>query len=62
VRGLLGRLREDLEESGEWDELAALVEQALARGTSAAEQRRTYARTGDLAQVVRTTVERAVPA
>ena len=61
VRGLLGRLRDDLEEAGEWDEVHALGEQALARGTSAAEQRRTYARSGDLAQVVRTTVERAVP-
>jgi carboxylate-amine ligase len=62
VRDLLGRLRDDLEEAGEWDEVAALAEQALARGTSAAEQRRTLARTGDLAAVVRETVERCVPA
>ena len=61
VRALLTRLRDDLEEAGEWDEVHALAEQALARGTSAAEQRRTYARTGDLAQVVRTTVEAVVP-
>ena len=61
VRGLLGRLRDDLEEAGEWDEVTALAEQALARGTSAAEQRRTLARTGSLAEVVRATVDRAVP-
>ena len=62
VRALLGRLRDDLEEAGEWDEVHALAEQALGRGTSAAEQRRAYARTGDLAQVVRETVEVHVPA
>ncbi len=61
VRGLLARLRDDLEEAGEWDEVHALAEQALVRGTSAAEQRRAYARTGDLGQVVRATVESAVP-
>jgi carboxylate-amine ligase len=62
VRGLVHRLRDDLEEAGEWDEVHALAEQALARGTSAAEQPRTHARTGDLAAVVRSVVDRAVPA
>jgi carboxylate-amine ligase len=62
VRGLVHRLRDDLEEAGEWDEVHALAEQALARGTSAAEQRRTHARTGELAAVVRSVVDRAVPA
>jgi YbdK family carboxylate-amine ligase len=61
VRDLLARLRDDLEGSGEWDEVAALAEQALARGTSAAEQRRTYERTGDLAAVTRGVVDQAVP-
>ena len=61
VRDLLGRLRDDLEASGEWDEVSALAEQALSRGTSAAEQRRTYARTGDLAAVTRAVVDQAVP-
>ena len=61
VRALLDRLREDLEEVGEWDEVHALAEQSLARGTSAAEQRGTFARGGDLAQVVRELVEQAVP-
>lgn len=41
VRELLGRLRDDLEETGDWAEVSALAEQALARGTSAAQQRRT---------------------
>jgi len=62
VRALLGRLRDDLEASGEWDEVSGLAEQALARGTSAAEQRRVQARTGDLAAVTRALVAQAVPA
>ena len=62
VRALLERLRGDLEDAGEWDEVHALAEQALARGTSAADQRRTYARTGDLSEVVRSVVRDAVPA
>ena len=62
VRDLLARLRDDLEEAGEWDEVHALAEQALGRGTSAAEQRRLHARTGDLAAVVRATVDSCVPA
>ncbi|MCW2680484.1 MAG: putative Carboxylate-amine ligase [Frankiales bacterium] len=43
VRALLARLREDLESTGDWDEVSALTEQALARGTSAAQQRRQVA-------------------
>ena len=44
----------DLEDAGEWDEVHALAEQALARGTSAAEQRRTVRpHRADLAEVVR---------
>ena len=61
VRDLLARLRDDLEETGEWDEVHGLAEQALGRGTSAAEQRRTYAATGDLVEVVRRTVDASVP-
>jgi len=56
VRGLLDRLRDDLETTGDWDEVSALAEQALARGTSAAEQRRTAERAG-LTAVVRELVE-----
>ena len=62
VRGLLARLRDDLEEHEEWDEVSALAEQALARGTSAAEQRAVLRRTGELAAVTRSLVETAVPA
>ncbi|CAA9313451.1 MAG: uncharacterized enzyme [uncultured Frankineae bacterium] len=39
VRAMLDRLRPDLEEAGEWDEVHALTEDLLARGTSAARQR-----------------------
>lgn len=56
VRGLLDRLREDLEGTGDWDEVSGLAEQALARGTSAAEQRRTAERAG-LAAVVQQLVD-----
>jgi YbdK family carboxylate-amine ligase len=47
VRRLLTELAEDLHGHGEWDEVAALVQQLLARGTSAARQRSTWQRTGD---------------
>ena len=60
VRGLLARLRDDLEDAGEWDEVSALAEQALARGSSAAEQRRVAAATGDLTAVTRLLVEQTV--
>ena len=60
VRALLARLREDLEEAGEWDEVHALAEQALGRGTSAAEQRRVHRRGGDLTEVTRLLVDQTV--
>ncbi len=61
VHRLLARLRDDLEASGEWDEVSALAGQALARGSSASEQRRTAARSGgDLTEVTRVLVEQAV--
>jgi carboxylate-amine ligase len=41
VHGLVTRLRDDLEELGDWDEVSALLEATLARGTSAARQRAT---------------------
>jgi YbdK family carboxylate-amine ligase len=56
VRSLLARLREDLEESGDWAEVSALAEQALARGSSATQQRRTAAVHG-LTAVTRELVE-----
>ena len=61
VRDLLCRLRDDLDDAGEWAEVHALSEQALARGTSAAEQRATFARTGSLTEVTRGVVEQFLP-
>ncbi len=46
VEGLLARLRNDLEDAGEWDEVSALAADLLARGTSATEQRRAAERGG----------------
>ena len=60
LRDLLARLRDDLEELGDWDEVSALAEQALARGTSASEQRTEAARTGALTDVTRMLVEQTV--
>jgi carboxylate-amine ligase len=52
VRDLLARLRDDLEQLGDWDEVSALAEQALARGTSAARQREVARKNGgDLSAV-----------
>jgi YbdK family carboxylate-amine ligase len=46
VRDLLVRVREDLVELGDWDEVEALTEQALARGTSAKRQREVALKNG----------------
>ena len=51
VRDLLGRVREDLEDLGDWDEVSALAEQLLARGTSSSRQRQ-VAQQHDLRAVV----------
>lgn len=56
VRGLLARLRDELEATGDWDEVSSLAEQALARGTSAAQQR-AVAAAGGLDAVARALVE-----
>ena len=61
VQDLLSRLRDDLEELGDWDEVAALAEGARARGTSASRQRSVFARTGDLREVTRSVVAEGVP-
>ncbi|KQS68212.1 glutamate--cysteine ligase [Modestobacter sp. Leaf380] len=53
VRALLAELREDLDSRGELAEVTALAEQLLARGTSAARQRRVLAEDGDPGAVVR---------
>jgi YbdK family carboxylate-amine ligase len=59
VHALLQRLRDDLEQAGEWDEVHALTQALLARGTSAARQRRTAEQTGSLAAVARAVCEEA---
>ena len=56
VRELLDRLRDDLDETGDGDEVRALAEQALSRGTSAVEQRRT-AQSAGMPAVLRALVE-----
>jgi glutamate---cysteine ligase / carboxylate-amine ligase len=65
VRRLLTDLRPQLEDAGDWDVVAGLAEEALARGSAAAEQRAVYARRGRLTDVVdlliRTTDPRRVP-
>ncbi len=53
VSELLERLRHDLEDAEEWDEVSELADQAVARGTSAARQRQVMERTGDLVEVTR---------
>ncbi|MBS1695105.1 MAG: carboxylate--amine ligase/circularly permuted type 2 ATP-grasp protein [Actinobacteria bacterium] len=49
---LVGSLRPQLEDSGDWDELCDLSRQVLATGTSAARQRRAMRRRGRLTDVV----------
>jgi gamma-glutamyl:cysteine ligase YbdK (ATP-grasp superfamily) len=51
VRRLLERLRPDLEQHGEWDEVARRVEHVLEEGGAAERYRRLMARTGDLREV-----------
>ena len=52
VKGLLNRLRPQLEELGDWAEIRELVKTALARGNSADRQRAAYAERGRLSDVV----------
>lgn len=57
VRSLVRFVSDDLAERGDLDEVTALTEQLLGRGTSAARQRRTMHRTGDAGAVVRDLLE-----
>jgi len=52
LTALLGDLRPYLDDCGDWPEVSALAARALARGSSAAQQRRAYQRRGRLADVV----------
>jgi YbdK family carboxylate-amine ligase len=61
LRSLLRRLRGDLEELGDWNEVAGLAEQLLARGTSAKRQRAVLERGGELPDVVRSLIDESAP-
>ena len=50
--------RDALDEAGDTEHVADLVERVLARGNGAVRQRRTWERSGDLAAVVRDLVDR----
>ncbi|MEJ7617676.1 MAG: carboxylate-amine ligase [Pyrinomonadaceae bacterium] len=52
VERMLAYLRSSLEETGEWEEVSALVRETLVRGTAAARQRAAYASAGELKDVV----------
>jgi carboxylate-amine ligase len=52
VRQLLDRVREPLREADDWARVQALAEQALARGSAAALQRRAFGRRGEYRDVV----------
>jgi carboxylate-amine ligase len=52
VRRLLAALRPYLTEAGDWARISELATEALARGSSAARQRRVYERRGRLSDVV----------
>jgi len=52
VAGLLEHVRPHLEAAGDWENVSELADRALGRGSSAAQQRRAFARRGRLADVV----------
>ncbi|MGY4646812.1 YbdK family carboxylate-amine ligase [Mycobacterium sp. URHB0021] len=52
ITDLVNRLRPQLEAVGDWDDIALLTRQALASGTSAAQQRKSLRRRGHLSDVV----------
>ena len=52
VEGLLQFVRPALDAEGEWDEVAGLVRETLARGNGATRQRAAYRRAGRLEDVV----------
>src|SRR4051794_11698777 len=56
VRGLVDRLRPQLEELGDLDAVTELTETVLARGNSADRQRAAFTEHGDLAEVMRLVV------
>ncbi len=57
VRTLVRRLQPSLEALGDWEEVAELAEESIARGNSADRQRAAFVERGDLADVMRLVVE-----
>ena len=57
VRGLVQRLRPQLEELRDWETVTELTETALARGNSADRQRAVFAERGELEDVMRLVVD-----
>jgi carboxylate-amine ligase len=57
IEGLLAFIRPGLEEAGDWDEVAELVRDTLARGNGARRQRDAYARANLFEDVVDLIVE-----
>jgi carboxylate-amine ligase len=62
VRSLVHGLRGELEQTGDWEQVEALVERRLALGSCAAEQRRVLARRGRFGDVVDMLVARTAGA
>lgn len=60
VEGFVDFLRPDLQEYGEWDEVAGLVGQTLERGSGARRQREALKRSGNLTTVVDLLVEQTL--
>lgn len=57
VRGLLRRVRPALEDAGDWEDVAGLVDQTLQDGNGATRQRRAFARAGRMEDVVDLLIE-----
>ncbi|KAJ9136597.1 hypothetical protein NKR23_g9804 [Pleurostoma richardsiae] len=57
IRDMAKRLRPQLEEFGDWDEVSRLVETTIVRGNSADRQRAAFAEHGDLDDVMRLVVQ-----
>ena len=61
LNGLLADLRPQLEDAGDWDTVSGLAARALARGSSAAEQRATYEVRNRFSDVVDLLIRRTDP-
>ncbi len=61
IEKLLAFSRPALEETGDWEEVSALVRETLKRGNGADRQRRVYERAGRLEDVVGMLIEETIP-